>query len=266
MSYGAGNRTSPRGIAAQQAQNSTIDISALALRANVLEGGPLRVTVNGRRSWVRIWGRPSKKSSAYVRSLLSGASTEPVRRCRPMKQTHLALPVALVLAALFITPARSQAPRWTRADGLLAAQACVHEASFSSLTDCGGIIQVVETRRAEGETFSAALRRTMPRFARGATDRAWTGELPYGPLTQNPAGWPFQVSARHYSSAWHNVVERVSAYMHELEPLPCSPEPSSWFGRRTDGNVLAEHLASGLWREAECGETVNAFLVRLDVD
>jgi len=185
----------------------------------------------------------------------------------PTRTEMVLLLFAFVLAALsfVVTPAQSQAPRWTRADGLLAAQACVHEADMISLNDCGGIIQVIENSRAVGESFSHALRRRMPRFAAGTTDRAWVSGLAWGPIT-TLEGWPFLVPARHYSDAWHGVLARVNAYMHGLEPLPCAPEPSSWFGRQTDGNVLAARLASGRWREAECGETRNAFLYAVDVD
>lgn len=180
----------------------------------------------------------------------------------------LLLLAGLMAAFSFVRFAHGQEPHFVRTDGLLAAQACVHEATWGGARsgDCGGIIQVVETRRRPGETFSSALRRTMPRFARGATDRAWVSELPYGPLTRDPVRWPFRVPAAHYSDAWRAVLHRVSEYMHGLEPMPCTPAPSAWFGRRTDGNVLAARLDSGRWREADCGETANAFLYAIDVD
>ena len=166
--------------------------------------------------------------------------------------------------------AAAQATRYSLADALLAAQACVHEATWAGgrggTADCGGIIQVAEHSRAPGETFSSALRRRMPRFAAGTSDRAWVLGLPAGPLRVAPAGWPFRVPARHYAPAWSGVFARVSDYMHEREPLPCSPEPMGWFGRETDGDALAARLATGLWRESDCGTTHNAFVYQIDPD
>lgn len=178
----------------------------------------------------------------------------------------------LVLGALLAAPADAdgQAPRYTQADGLAAARGCVSESTWrggSETQDCGGIIQVVESRRAPGEAFTAAIRRTMPRFFGGRTDRLWALHLPYGPITENPEGWPYAYGAAHHSAQWRTVMDRVRGYMLEGVALPCSPQPSSWLGRETDGHVLREHLDSGLWRESDCGgPTVNAFLYRVDVD
>lgn len=174
--------------------------------------------------------------------------------------------VVLIVAFFCGSIGHSQAPRWTQSDGLFASQACVHEADFDSLGDCGGIIQVVESRRRSGETFSAALRRTMPRFTAGRTDRVWALHLPYGPITENPEGWPYTYGAAHHSAQWRAVVERVRGYMLGGVALPCSPQPISWLGRQTDGHVLAERLDSGRWRESSCGPTSNAFLYLADVD
>lgn len=187
--------------------------------------------------------------------------------------TILAFLVAATLsvAATLLVPVRlhAQTSAYTPADALLAARACVHESTWvggAATNDCGGIIQVAEMRRRPTETFAQALRRTMPRFAAGATDRAWVLGLPAAPMTRNPQGWPFQVSAQHFDGAWHAVYARVVGYMRGREPLPCSPEPSRWFGRQTDGHHLAAALDSGMWREAECGPSANAFLYGVDID
>lgn len=164
--------------------------------------------------------------------------------------------------------ADAQPSRFTREDGLLAARACVHEATWAGARtgDCGGMIQVVEARRRDGEPFASALRRTMPRFSAGATARAWTLRLPAGPMHADPIGWPYPHAARVHDAEWLAVFSRVRDYMSGTLPLPCTPEPSAWLGRATDGDVLAARLATGFWREADCGETRNAFLYRYDPD
>lgn len=181
------------------------------------------------------------------------------------------LAVALSIGAAFLVPVRlhAQETRFAPSDALLAARACVHESTWaggSSTNDCGGIIQVAENSRRDGETFAQALRRRMPHFAAGTTDRRWVHGLPAGPLARDPQGWPFRVPAHHFDEAWHAVYSRVVGYMRGREPLPCSPEPTRWFGRQTDGRHLAAALDSGLWREADCGPSANAFLYGIDPD
>lgn len=161
--------------------------------------------------------------------------------------------------------------RYARTDALLAARACVHEATWAGrvggTSDCGGIIQVVNARRGEHETFAATLARTMPRFTAGTTSRAWVhGLLATSRQRAAPPGWPFPNPVTHYRDAWRGVYERVRGYMTGAEPLPCEEEPSRWFGRRTDSHYLDAALATGMWREAHCGETRNAFLYHTDVD
>jgi len=165
--------------------------------------------------------------------------------------------------------------RFTREDRLLAAQACVHEATWAGAThtgDCGGIIQVVMERRRPtryrdghrfpAETFEHALARTMPRFYAGRTTRSWARFLTAGPLRIDPPGWPYAYPARHHDESWLATNQRVAGYMRGSEPLPCSPTPGRWFGRETDGAALASTLAEGRWCEAICGESRNAFLTR----
>lgn len=164
---------------------------------------------------------------------------------------------------------------FTRADRLLAAQACVHESTWAGAEitgDCGGIIQVVMERRRPAryvdghrfpaESFEQSLARAMPRFYAGRTTRSWTRFLPSGPLRTNPEGWPYDYPARHHDDNWLSVNRRVQGYMRGAEPLPCSPTPDRWFGRTTDGAALAITLAEGRWCEAVCGESRNAFLAR----
>lgn len=164
--------------------------------------------------------------------------------------------------------------RFTRSDRLLASQACAHEATFAGAhtVDCGGILQTVMERRRPvryvghrrfpAETFERALARTMPRFYAGITGRSWTRFLPTGPIRDNPRGWPYAYEARHHNEEWLAVNLRVAGFMRGSEPLPCSPSPSRWFGRTTDGEALRETLAEGRWCEAICGESRNAFLTR----
>ena len=199
-----------------------------------------------------------------------------------MKNPPLLAALMFVAMALAISPGSAQetdaavvvvAPPYddyvfTRTDRLSAAQACVHEATWAGAEhtgDCGGIIQVVMERRRPRETFSRALERTMPRFYAGVTSRSWTRHLPSGPLRTDPAGWPYEYPARVHDDAWLAVNLRVSRYMRGEEPLPCAPTPDRWFGRTTDGEVLARTLSEGLWCEARCGESRNAFLSRCRV-
>lgn len=181
--------------------------------------------------------------------------------------------------SLALTPPEGVEPpydyRFTRADRLLAAQACVHEATWAGAErtgDCGGIIQVVmerrrgvryvDGRRRRADTFEEALARTMPRFYAGRTTRSWTRFLEAGPLRIDPPGWPYDYPARHHDESWLGTNQRVAGYMRGSEPLPCSPTPGRWFGRVTDGDALASTLAEGRWCEAICGESRNAFLTR----
>lgn len=153
---------------------------------------------------------------------------------------------------------------FTDADVLYASQACVHEDSWSGGSrnnDCGAMIQVfMEVRRA-GETFRDAIRRRMPRFAAGVTDRAWVLNLPSGPIRRSVEGWPYGYPARVHSDDWRSVVFRVHGYLRGSEPLPCEMPPVRWFGRTTDGEQLAAALEDD-WCEAACGTTANAFLHR----
>jgi len=192
-----------------------------------------------------------------------------------MDRRHIptaALVVALGSALASITVAQdddaaSLPSRYSRRDVLLAAQACVHETTWAGAAtgDCGGIVQVVEARRAEHERFEVALARTMPRFYAGTTSRAWTRGLRAGPITTLP-GWAAPVPASAYTDEWHEVYVRTANFMLGREALPCAETPRRWFGRATDHEALERTLATGEWREAHCGETRNAFLYSVDVD
>lgn len=165
-------------------------------------------------------------------------------------------------------------PRVTRADALLAARACVHESTWAGgrggTFDCGAQIQVIQTRRHDGETFSHTLLRTMPRFAAHTTSRSWVHYLPEGPIRGEVLGWPFHYPARHDSDAWGSVFSRVSDFMLGREALPCAQPPEQWFGRRVDHEALQARLDSGRWVEADCNpggaaetQTLNAYLTRV---
>jgi len=188
-----------------------------------------------------------------------------------MEGTGAEAPVA---AEALVASAPRRLPGVTRDDALLEARACAHESTFrggrGGTFDCGAQTQVIQTRRREGETFSHALLRTMPRFAAHTTSRAWVHALPAGPLHDDPPGWPYEYPARHDSDAWHSVYLRVSDFMLGREPLPCAAPPEHWFGRRADHDQLAARLASGRWVEADCNpggapqtQTLNAYLTRV---
>lgn len=201
-------------------------------------------------------------------ALLSAAAAMPVGAQEEAAAVATVLPERS--RSLSLTPPEGVALpydyRFTRADRLLAAQACVHEATWAGANrtaDCGGIIQVTMERRRPGESFSRALElRTMPRFYDGVTSRSWTRHLPAGDLRVNPPGWPYDYPASHHDDDWLAVNQRVAGYMRGEEPLPCSPTPGRWFGRTTDGEALRSTLAEGHWCEAICGESRNAFLTR----
>lgn len=189
---------------------------------------------------------------------------------RKLTTAAITLALASTLASITVAQEDADAPlpsRYSRRDVLLAAQACVHETTWAGATtgDCGGIVQVVEARRAEHERFEAALARTMPRFYAGTTSRAWSRALRAGPITTLP-GWRASVPARAYSDHWHEVYVRTANFMLGREALPCAETPRRWFGRATDHEALERALASGQWAEAHCGETRNAFLYAVDVD
>lgn len=167
-------------------------------------------------------------------------------------------------------------PGVTRADALLESRACAHESTFEGgvggTYDCGAQIQVIQTRRRPGETFSHALLRTMPRFAAHTTSRSWVHYLPDGPIRGDVLGWPYPYPARHDSERWHSVYQRVSDFMLGREPLPCAQSPEQWFGRRVDHEALQARLDSGRWVEADCNpggspetQTLNAYLTRVRI-
>ena len=172
----------------------------------------------------------------------------------------------LAIALLLLLP--SVASAYSDADAHLLARACVHESDWygGTYNDCGGMLQVIEQRRASGETFRSALLRTMPRFARGTTDRPWPMGLPNGPIVRNPAGWAAPSGASVYSGRWERVLARVRSFMSSAEPLPCDARPWHWFSPRTDGRQITDRLFSGQWRVADCGMTRNVFMYRVDVD
>lgn len=171
-------------------------------------------------------------------------------------------------------PAEAQPlPGITRADALLESRACAHESTFrggiGGTFDCGAQIQVIQTRRRPGETFSHTLLRTMPRFAAHTTSRSWVHGLPDGPIRGEVVGWPYAYPARHDSAAWGSVFARVTAFMRGREPLPCAQPPEQWFGRRVDHDALQARLDSGRWVETDCNpggapetQTLNAYLTR----
>lgn len=157
-----------------------------------------------------------------------------------------------------------------QADALLAAQACLHENSYAGgiggTTDCGAQISVFLARRNRGESLSDVILRTMPRFAAGTTSRAWVRAMPWGPLRENPPGWPALYPARHDDDRWHSVVLRVRGFLSGREPLPCVSPPHEWLGRVTDGDVLAERLRRG-FVEIDCSggsprQTLEAYIAR----
>lgn len=157
--------------------------------------------------------------------------------------------------------------RYSRDEVLLAAQACVHEATWAGAqtVDCGGIVQVVLNRQNEGESFAAALRRTMPRFARGVTSRSWARHLVFGPMAQNPPGWPYStVHIRNYDASWRAVFVRTMRYLEGVEALPCPDPVVGWMGRETDHRALERRLSSGFWRVSDCGESRNVFLYQYE--
>jgi len=175
-----------------------------------------------------------------------------------------------------ISGAPQRLPGVTRADALLAARACAHESTFrggrGGTYDCGAQIDVIQTRRRPGETFSHALLRTMPRFAARTTSRSWVHALPDGPIRGEIPGWPYAYPARHDSEAWHSVYQRVTDFMLGREPLPCAQHPEHWFSRRVDHEALQARLDSGRWVEADCNpggapetQTLNAYLTRARV-
>lgn len=170
---------------------------------------------------------------------------------------------SVVLAQEFERPRR-----YSRGDVLLAAQACVHEATWAGGTetvDCGGIVQVVLNRQNEGETFASALRRTMPRFFAGRSDRAWARHLTFGPMRENPPGWPYTtVSIRNYDASWRAVFVRTMRYLEGVEALPCPDPVVGWMGRETDHRALERRLSSGFWRVSDCGPSRNVFLYQYD--
>ena len=170
-------------------------------------------------------------------------------------------------------PAPQRLPGVTRADALLASRACAHESTFrggrGGTYDCGAQIQVIQTRRRLGETFSHALLRTMPRFAAHTTSRSWVHALPDGPIRGEIAGWPYAYPARHDSDAWSSVFARVTDFMLGREPLPCVDPPEHWFSRLVDGDAIAARVSSGRWVETDCNpggapetQTLNAYLTR----
>jgi hypothetical protein len=143
----------------------------------------------------------------------------------------------------------------TRADALLAAQACVHENSWQGgiggTFDCGAQIQVFVTRRLAHEPFQHVIERLMPRFAAGRTTRSWVRQLPFGPMREDPPGWPALYPARHDDELWHGVFTRVSGFLRGREPLPCAQPPEAWFGRYVDHEAIEHRLTLG-WREIDC--------------
>ena len=186
------------------------------------------------------------------------------------------------LLAAAATVAPTPAPPWpdytfTLEDRLVAAQACVSEASWaggSRTVDCGGILQVIMERRRtardgrRAESFADAARRTMRRFFGGLTSRSWALGLGRHPIRANPVGWPEDAPpATHYSDSWRAVYARTQRFIDGEEPLPCSPAPRRWGGRGTDHDSIAVWIADG-WAESDCGApapgethaSVNAFL------
>jgi len=143
----------------------------------------------------------------------------------------------------------------TQADYLLASQACVHENSWrggiGGTFDCGAQIQVFLTRRFAHEPLAHVIARLMPRFTARTTDRSWVLELPYGPLREDPPGWPALYPARHDDDAWHAVVLRVRGFLSGREPLPCARAPEAWFGRYVDHEAIEHRLTLG-WEEIDC--------------
>lgn len=164
-------------------------------------------------------------------------------------------------------------------DRYLLAQARVHEAGWgNTVSDGGGILQVVMARRDEGETLEQALAETMPHFWAGVrrtrgelvsdddvTARFWVLELPNAPIRRDPSHWPYGYPARVHSEDWQDANEEMVAYIRGEQPLPFRDPVVRWFGRRTDGDQLTAALADG-WCEAQpvdgAPASINAFLFR----
>ena len=193
-----------------------------------------------------------------------------------------------VVAPVTRPPIHPPAP-WIRPrDVIWAARLCAHEATWAGgvpgdagvrgTADCGAMIQVIINRREArwpDENFEQVIAHTSPRLYAGTTDRPWAHIMPQGALRANPLGWPATwPHARNYTERWHSVYQQTWNYMTGATPLPCDGHVDHWFGRRCDGDRLAEMLATGRWTEVACeshytneegadsltGRTVNAFL------
>lgn len=163
----------------------------------------------------------------------------------------------------------------SRGESILAWQACMHETDYvggtAGTADCGALMQVIENSRRGAETFGAALLRRMPRFAARTDRRPWIRELTPGRQLRDPPHWPYvHVHVGHYEAQMSSVWSRVLRFAHGVEELPCNYEPVEWFGRATDGQVIAARLATGRYVEANCSaggpRTVQAYLAFVDLD
>ncbi len=160
----------------------------------------------------------------------------------------------------------------SEAEIVLAAGLCVHEANWSGGVgggnDCGAIVQVVTNRQIgywdgrTGRTFTETLRDTSPRFFHGLTPRAWARHL----NRRGPPGWPSEYPPFFvFRERYESVLDRTRGFMLGSEEFPCEEPVVRWYGRDGEEQMLAD-LDGGDWRLAHCGETVNRFAYRVDVD
>lgn len=203
---------------------------------------------------------------------------EALRYEGPMRNIFISIVFGFVFASFAIAqegPTRPYAYPFTARDRYLLAQARVHEASWgNTVSDGGGILQVMMNCRRPDETLEAVVARRMPHFyagvmaARGVaidpsevTDRLWVLELPNAPITRSPEHWPYGYPARVHSDDWSDANEEIQRYIRGELPLPFSEHVVRWFGRTTDGEQLSAALEDG-WCEAipNGPPSVNAFL------
>lgn len=172
-------------------------------------------------------------------------------------------------------PTRPYSYPFTARDRYLLAQARVHEAGWgNTVSDGGGILQVMMNCRRPDESLEEVVARRMPHFYAGVlatrgvavdptfvTRRLWVLELPNAPIRRSPTHWPYGYPASHHSEDWQDANEEMTRYIRGELPLPFSENVVRWFGRTTDGEQLDAALTDG-WCEAipNGGPSINAFL------
>lgn len=189
-----------------------------------------------------------------------------------MRKATKSLSILALVAAALVPPAHGETQEDTmRREQLWLARSCVHELTWNAEHDCEPMYQaLMGTLDAMGHTTTGGRRRTVVDAIRvyqrrlwgGTSTRPWARELTPG-LRANPLGWPEGWPAfSNYTGDFDRVYEQAGTIVRGEVTTACVERPRHWGSRDPrlpDAARAARAIERGVWREVDCGPTIQAY-------